>query len=58
MANIDVVKKRSSMSIWMIVLIILAIALIAWFAMRGGSASSVGPTSELTNPSLAALAMV
>jgi len=42
MANIDVVKKRSSMSIWMIVLIILAIGLIAWFAMRGGSASSVG----------------
>jgi len=58
MADIDVVKKRSSMSIWLIVLLIIAVALIAWFAMRGGSTSSVSPTSELTTPSLTALATV
>jgi hypothetical protein len=52
MADIDVVRKRSGMSLWVIALIILAVVLIGLFAMRGGSTSSPGPTSDLTRPTL------
>jgi hypothetical protein len=52
MADIDVVRKRSGMSLWVIALIILAVVLVVPFAMRGGSTSSLGPTSHLTRPAL------
>jgi hypothetical protein len=39
MADIDVVRKRSGMSLWVIALIIVAVVLIVLFAMRGGSTS-------------------
>jgi hypothetical protein len=52
MADIDVVRKRSGMSLWVIALIILAIVFIVLFAMRGGSMSSLSPTSHLTSPTL------
>jgi hypothetical protein len=52
MANIDVVRKRStSVWLWVIVLAILAIVVFAFFAISGGA--TVGsPVSDLIGPSL------
>jgi len=50
MADIDVVRKRSGLSFWVIALIILAIVLVVLFAMRGGSTGSMSPTSHLSSP--------
>jgi len=52
MANIDVVRKRStSIWLWVIALVILAIVLFAFFGMRGGP--EVGNRgSQLVDPSL------
>jgi len=58
MADIDVVKKRSSMSLWIIAVVIIALVLFALFALGGRSTGSVSPTSRLTTPSFDTLARV
>jgi hypothetical protein len=53
MANIDVVRKRpTSVWVWVIALIIVAIVVFAFFALRGGPETLGSPVSELINPAL------
>jgi hypothetical protein len=59
MANIDVVRKRpTSVWIWVIALVILAIVVFAFFALRGGSPTVGSPVSDLIGPSLTLTATV
>ena len=58
MADINVVRKRSSMSLWIIAVVIIALVLFALFALGGRSTGSVSPTSRLTTPPSDALARV
>jgi hypothetical protein len=53
MANIDVVKKRSNVWLWVVALAILAVVLFALFAM-GDSSPTAGttPVSELRSPAV------
>jgi hypothetical protein len=52
MTNIDVVRKRSTnVWLWVIVLIILAIVVFAFFALRGGAIVG-SPVSDLIGPSV------
>jgi hypothetical protein len=51
MANIDVVPKRpTSVWVWVIAAIIVAVVLFALFAMRGDPSGS--PVSDLIGPTL------
>jgi hypothetical protein len=53
MANIDVVRKRpTSVWIWVIALVILAIVVFAFFGLRGGPETLGSPVSELIGPAL------
>lgn len=52
MANIDVVRKRTSVWISVIALVVLAIVVFAFFALRGGRATLDGAVSELVGPCL------
>jgi hypothetical protein len=52
MANIDVVKKRSNVWLWVIALVILAIVLFALFGMRDAPSTGGTPVSQLTSPAL------
>ena len=54
MANIPVVQKRSTMWLWIIVAIIVAVVLFALVAMRAGSTTATSPVSDLTSPGIAA----
>ena len=52
MANIDVVKKRSNVWLWVIALVILAVVLFALFGMGDGPATGGTPVSRLLSPAL------
>jgi hypothetical protein len=52
MANIDVVKKRSNVWLWVIALVILAIVLFALFGMGDGPSTGGTPVSYLSSPAL------
>ena len=57
MANIDVVKKRSNVWLWVIALVILAVVPFALFGMgdgrsTGGRSTGGTPVSDLTSPAL------
>jgi hypothetical protein len=53
MADIDVVRKRStSLWVWVIAAIILAVVLYAVFAMRADGTPTGSPASELLGPNL------
>jgi hypothetical protein len=52
MANIDVVKKRSNVWLWVIALVILAVVLFALFGMGDGRSTGGTPVSDLTSPAL------
>ena len=52
MANIDVVKKRSNLWLWVIALVILAVVLFTLFAMRDGSPTAGTPVSHLASPAV------
>jgi uncharacterized integral membrane protein len=51
MANIDVVKKRSNVWLWVIAVVILAIVLFALFGMRNAPTGGT-PVSHLRSPAL------
>jgi len=57
MANIDVVRKRTSVWLWVIGIVIVAILLIALFAWSGPSPTANRPVTELVYPAVAALIM-
>lgn len=50
-ANIDVVKKRSNVWLWVIALVVLAVVLFA-FGMGDGRSTGGTPVSDLTSPAL------
>ena len=52
MANIDVVKKRSNVWLWVIALVILAVVPFALFGMGDGRSTGGTPVSDLTSPAL------
>jgi hypothetical protein len=52
MANIDVVKKRSNVWLWVIALVILAVVLFALFGMGDGPPTGGTPVSHLLSPAL------
>ena len=52
MANIDVVKKRSNVWLWVIALVILAVVLFALFGMGDGPVTGGTPVSHLLSPAL------
>jgi hypothetical protein len=53
MADIDVVKKRSNVWLWIVALAILAVVLFALFAMGDNSPTTgTTPVSDLTSPAL------
>jgi hypothetical protein len=53
MADIDVVKKRSNVWLWIVALAILAVVLFALFAMGDNSPTTgATPVSDLTSPAL------
>jgi hypothetical protein len=53
MADIDVVKKRSNVWLWIVALAILAVVLFALFAMGDNSPTTgTTPVSKLTSPAL------
>ena len=52
MANIDVVKKRSNVWLWVIALVILAVVPFALFGMGDGRSTCGTPVSDLTSPAL------
>jgi hypothetical protein len=51
-ANIDVVKKRSNVWLWVIALVVLAVVLFALFGMGDGRSTGGIPVSDLTSPAL------
>jgi hypothetical protein len=53
MADIDVVRKRrTSVWVWVIAAIILAVVLFALVAMQGDPATAGSPVSDLMGPAL------
>ena len=55
MANIDVVRKRTSVWLWVIGILILAIVLLALFVWSGSSPTTNTPVSELVCPTVTAI---
>jgi hypothetical protein len=55
MANIDVVRKRNSVWLWVIGILILAVVLLALFAWSGSSPTANNPVSELAYPTVTAI---
>ena len=54
MANIDVVRKRNSVWLWVIGILILAVVLLALFVWSGSSPTANAPVSELVYPMVTA----
>jgi hypothetical protein len=57
MANIDVVRKRNSVWLWVIGILILAVVLLALFAWSGSSPTANDPVSELVYPMVTAMSV-
>jgi hypothetical protein len=52
MANIDVVRKRNTVWIWVIALIVLALVLVWFFVLGQAPDRPTAPVSELFGPTL------